>query len=266
MDYVIIASLSIFLLLVFLISPRQSRERFAPFLEWDYAHRGLHDNTGSAPENSLLAIQLAVEKGYGIEFDVRLSKDKQVVVFHDSNLQRTSGNPQMIEQLTYQELRHHYLFSSEENIPLLEHVLKQVNGVVPLIIELKSENTAVSELCQRVAKQLKNYSGYFLIESFNPLVIAYFKKHYPQYLRGQLSGGLNLKKGFVYFLVRNLLTNFLTRPDFIAYEEAYQKNLILHLLGKVFQTPLIVYTVKNKDSYKKNQELFDLQIFEGFEP
>ena len=56
-----------------------------------YAHRGLHDD--EKPENSLAAYKAALDKGYGIEFDVHLLKDGSLAVMHDSDLKRTTGRP-----------------------------------------------------------------------------------------------------------------------------------------------------------------------------
>lgn len=257
--------LALVLLIFYLLAPRRKVVDFQPFLNWDYAHRGLHDNAGPAPENSLFAIQLAVEKGYGIEFDIRLSKDGQLVVFHDTNLKRTSGISKNIEDLTYEELLGYRLFASQEGVPLLSQVLSEVAGRVPLIVELKSESMEVADLCQRTIAELDAYEGLFMVESFNPLVVAYFRKHRPNYIRGQLSGNLGGKRGIYYSAVRHLLSNVLARPDFVAYDHRYQGNLSLRLMKSVFGIPLVCYTVKTPEEYEKNKDLFDLQIFEGFE-
>lgn len=261
-------SILVFLLGLFfyLLAPRRKVVDFEPFLNWDYAHRGFHDNAGPAPENSLLAIQLAVEKGYGIEFDIRLTKDGQLVVFHDETLKRTSGIDQNIEELTYEELLSFSLFASKERIPLLSQILSTVAGRVPLIVELKSESMEVADLCRRTIAELDTYEGLFMVESFNPLVVAYFRKHRPNYFRGQLSGNLEGKKGVSYTVVRHLLSNVIARPDFVAYDHLYQDNLSLRLMKVIFGIPLICYTVKNPQEYEKNRSMFDLQIFEGFEP
>ncbi|HEM3726246.1 TPA: hypothetical protein U1D16_001659 [Streptococcus suis] len=253
-------------LFFYLLAPRRKVVDFQPFLNWDYAHRGFHDNAGPAPENSLLAIQLAVEKGYGIEFDIRLSKDGQLVVFHDETLKRTSGIDRNIEELTYEELLAYSLFNSQERIPLLSQVLSEVAGRVPLIVELKSEGMDVADLCRRTIAELDVYEGLFMVESFNPLVVAYFRKHRPTYIRGQLSGNLGDRKGIIYIAVRYLLSNVLARPDFVAYDHLYQNNLSLQLLKSVFGIPLVCYTVKSPEEYEKNKSMFDLQIFEGFDP
>ena len=66
---------------------------------------GSADMTGPiAPENSLAAFAAACEAGYGIELDVQLTLDGQVVVVHDADLLRVAGDPRRIEDLTYDEL------------------------------------------------------------------------------------------------------------------------------------------------------------------
>ena len=68
---------------LFMLAPgRASRRQKAPFLDRNFAHRGLHTPNKTVPENSLEAFRLAAENGYGVELDVQLSKDGRVVVFH----------------------------------------------------------------------------------------------------------------------------------------------------------------------------------------
>lgn len=66
----------------FLLAPRLSgRKRVHPFLGVKWAHRGLHDKKRGIPENSFPAFRAAIEAGDGIELDVHLTKDGQLVVF-----------------------------------------------------------------------------------------------------------------------------------------------------------------------------------------
>ena len=77
---------------LFLLAPgRATKRQKAPFMGRNFAHRGLHSRDMSVPENSLEAFRLAAKAGYGIELDVQLSKDGQVVVFHDDTLDRVCG-------------------------------------------------------------------------------------------------------------------------------------------------------------------------------
>ena len=66
------------------------------------AHRGLHGN--GIPENSVPAFLKAIEAGYAIETDVRLSKDGVPVVFHDDTLVRMTGRNGRVESLTAEQL------------------------------------------------------------------------------------------------------------------------------------------------------------------
>lgn len=155
------------LYLLMIMPAMLGRPDMEPFKRWLYAHRGLHDNSSDAPENSLRAFKRAVEAGYGIELDIQLSKDKKPVVFHDFTLERICGRPGKVCDYTYEELRRFKLCDSDEGIPSFADVLKLVDGRVPLIVELKIEHTDLS-LCPIADKLLRQYSGRYCIESFHP--------------------------------------------------------------------------------------------------
>ena len=89
----------------FAIAPAKAdKAKKAPFLGRYYAHRGLHNTDGSAPENSLPAFRLAAEHGYGIELDVHITKDDRIIVFHDDDLLRMCGVDAKTEDFTFAEL------------------------------------------------------------------------------------------------------------------------------------------------------------------
>ena len=91
---VIIVLISLWLLYLLAIMPRLSHQKARKdFLGVYYAHRGLHDNGSTAPENSLEAFKEAVKEGYGIELDVQISQDGIPVVFHDFTLERSCKKP-----------------------------------------------------------------------------------------------------------------------------------------------------------------------------
>ena len=91
---------------VFLAAPgRAGKAQKAPFLGWNFAHRGLHRADKSVPENSLEAFRLAEEAGYGVELDVQLSQDGQVVVFHDDTLDRVCSVHGRVDAFSFEELQ-----------------------------------------------------------------------------------------------------------------------------------------------------------------
>ena len=206
---------------VMLAPGRASRSQKAPFMGLNCAHRGLHSKDKSVPENSLEAFRLAAEAGYGIELDVQLSKDGQVVVFHDDTLNRVCGMDARVDELDYEELKKLSLCGSEYTIPLFTEVLKLVDGRSNLIVELKGGRRN-NELCEKTRNILDYYDGIFCVESFHPGIVRWFKKNAPDYLRGQLAmPEKDYAEGVspvLRFLLAHGFTNLIARPHFIAYK------------------------------------------------
>lgn len=257
-------------LYLLIIMPRQRHNPESDkFDGWFYAHRGLHDNQTKAPENSLEAFWLAVDNHYGIELDVQLTKDGIPVIHHDYSLLRSCGVDRKVSELTYDELTSYHLFETQEKIPTLEEVLAIVHGTVPLIIELKIPWDA-KPLCEKVSKILTGYHGLYCIESFNPFGLIWYKKHDPEIVRGQLSTDFVKEKvegsKVQYFMLKHLLMNFLTKPDFIAYHHVYRKGLSFTLCRKLYRTKVVAWTIQSQEELDDNRNYFDLFIFENFMP
>ena len=131
------------------------------------AHRGLHNEIYT--ENGLKAFKNALDNNLAIELDIHLTKDKKLVVCHDSNLKRTTNKEGIIEELTLEEIENNYTLLDGGKIPTLEDVLSLVNEQVPLVIELKVENKNYKELGDitriELGKHIKNKKMYLNINS-----------------------------------------------------------------------------------------------------
>lgn len=232
-----------------------------------YAHRGLHDNIAGVPENTLAAFQRAVDMGYGIELDVQLTKDGRVVTVHDYNLRRLCGVDACVDSFTYEELQELSVYGSGQKIPLFSDVLKLVNGRVPLIVELKYRSG--SRICEKTQDILNDYAGTYCIESFHPQVLYWYKNNYPAICRGQLSMNFQREEKNrepVYYVMRHLLTNFITRPDFIAYDCRAMRAVSKNLCRCLFGCPSVAWTVTCQAQLDACRPYFDYFIFEGFLP
>lgn len=253
------------------IMPRMfKRPDREPFIHVLYAHRGLHDNKTDAPENSMKAFEKAVEAGYGIELDIQLSRDHVPVIFHDFTLERVCGAEGKVCEYTYEELQQFRLCGSDEKIPRLVDVLRLVNGKVPLIIEFKVE-WQDSELCYAAELLLQNYEGVYCIESFNPLVLFWYRRNNRKVMRGQLSDAFGRNGGDeyhspLYCALENLLFNFLTKPDFIAYNHKFYKNRARCICRYVYGGLAAAWTIKSQEELDARREDFDLFIFDSFIP
>lgn len=210
-----------------LLAPgRASEAQIRTFTGRPYAHRGLYTKNQQVPENSLPAFRLAAEQGYAVELDVQLSADGEVVVFHDDTLNRACfpdrADPVRVDSLPWSALKALSLFSTDHRIPLFSEVLAAVGGRVPLLVELKT-GPRNRELCEKTAALLQTYEGPACIESFDPRIVAWFRRQEPDILRGQLAETPDRyvrdekRNPAVAFLLGNTLMNVLSRPQFIAH-------------------------------------------------
>lgn len=255
---------------LYCIAPASPRGDFSALRRYDYAHRGLHEKDLSVPENSLAGFRAAVKAGYGIELDLQLSKDKKVVVHHDRSLKRVCGADVSIGDLTYKQLREYRLHNTEERVPLFSEALAAVGGKTPLIIELKSYDP-IDILCPLVWEILKDYKGPYCIESFDPRIVAWFKKYHPHVLRGQLMAHFTgkepeFKSRIRAFFARNLWTNVVTRPHFEAYDLHARNNLSLRTACDKMKMQEASWTIRSAEEYRICKSAGALCIFEYIRP
>ena len=274
----LIASIIIFFVVlvavvyVFLIMPRVVDSADMDLLCTDYAHRGLHSS--SVPENSVPAFELARDAGYGIELDVQMSSDGQIFVFHDDSLKRMCGIDKKLTQASSDELSALFLAGSHERIPLFTDVLKLVDGRVPILIEIKHAPNEI-ELCKRLCVILDAYQGACAVQSFSPQILEYFKKYRPRFARGQLVTRLGKKQRkektapknpIVCFALTHMLTNVLSRPDFISIDGKMLGELAFVLSTKVFGSKAFVWTVRTESQYSVCRKKQLNAIFENIHP
>lgn len=253
-------ALCLLYLLVF-VRPKGKKPKNSKLL-CDYAHRGLHGN--GVPENSLLAFSLACQNGYGIELDVQLSSDGEVMVFHDYTLVRMTGCNGKLSDAPAKKLQALSLSGTDQTIPTLREVLTLVRGRVPLLVELKGENLNTA-LCQKVAELLSSYNGDYCIESFNPLLIKTIKKYLPDAYTGQLYTNVcrdKKKRALLHLALTAMAFNFIARPDFIAYNKKDRNCLPVKLATRFYKAPKFVWTIKTEEDLSLAHTLGEYPIFE----
>lgn len=154
-------------------------------------HRGA---SAVAPENTLAAFSRALEDGAdGIEFDVRLSRDRVPVVIHDANLKRTGQIDRLVSDLTASELQQYDVSSwfnprQTENkryagtVPTLAQVfelLQETNAL--LYLEMKSDAENAAELAEKVVDEIHKVRivDRVVVSSFELNAVALVKKNDP---------------------------------------------------------------------------------------
>lgn len=237
-----------------------------------FAHRGLHNALLEIPENSLPAFEAAAVKGFGIELDVHLSRDGIPIVFHDEELTRMTGAEGELKEYSLAELKALRLIPGAQEIPTLEETLALIAGRVPVLVEVKNYGQPVGPLEEGIADVVKNYVGPLAIQSFNPMSLKWFYRHYPHIVRGLIAYSFPVEevpmKATTRFLLKNLLFAPLCKPHYIAYEH---QDLARHRLRRLHRmrvrgTPVLVWTVRTHSHAVLALKRADNIIFEDFDP
>ena len=243
----------LFLIFCYLIHGKK-----ATFDKRPYSHRGFYTKDKNPPENTLAAFQRAIDHNYGIELDLQLSKDKEVFVFHDETLKRMLKDKRKFFELNSEEIKS--LDMHGHSIPSFKETLDLIKGQIPLIVELKS-HAEYKVLCEKTAALLDTYEGDYVIESFDPRIVYWFKKNRPNVRRGILIMNSKKYKSRIGGIILNsLILNVFMRPHFVALGKDVVDSNPSVLLYRYLKGQIVVWTILEKDSYRKE----DIVIFEHF--
>lgn len=254
--------LAIFLYLIF--PAIKKHEGLKEFKNRNIAHRGFHNKEKGIPENSLSAFCEAIAQDFAIETDIHITADGEVVVFHDNTLERMCFADIKTEDLTLSEIREYRLLGTDQRIPTLKEVLALVEGRVPLVIEFKCDKKSCDSLCSAANKILSEYKGVYVIKSFYPPVVAWYKKNNNSVCRGILASVYENKTTF-WQNISPFLFNFATRPHFVSYNYKYKKRFMF-LLQKFLGAETFGWTFRNKEDLENCKKDFGSYIFEEFNP
>ena len=156
------------------------------------AHRGDHSQ---APENTLQAFQRALEGGAdGIELDVRLTKDGQLVVFHDRTLDRTSNGHGPVNRCTFAEVRSLDVgaWCSPDYKGQIAPTLDEVFDILPhdflVNVEMKVIIGGMKLIAHRVTEVIRRHRRWAstLVASFNPVALYHLRRLEPRISRGYI--------------------------------------------------------------------------------
>ncbi len=248
-----------------MVAPTHQGKHLDKYKNKRFAHRGYHTDT--IPENSIAAFKEAKKLDLPVEFDVQFTKDGQVVVFHDSTLDRMCGVSGKVRDFTYEDLQQFRLNDTEEKIPLLSEVLDVLDGTL-ILLEMKYyDGLTDCRICEETCKIINGYKGDIIIESFSPFIVGWFKKNRPEMIRGQLAtdgAGKKDQSWFNRFMSKNLLLNVISRPHFVAYRYDHSFSLGLWVCKNIFKSLTFGWTPRSKAEMDKAMQEFDGAIGENF--
>lgn len=216
-----------------------------------FAHRGLHDDV--IQENTMEAFKEAVNKKIPIELDIHILKDKTLVVFHDKNLKRLYKKDIAIKSLDYKKLSK----LTDMKVPKLEDVLKQINGKVPVIVEIKKDSKKYT-LEKELVKLLDNYKGSFAVKSFNRRSMYWFKKHRNDYVRGLL---IHNRYYSIPDKMKLKMSILRIKPDFLSVNYSMLDKGFIKRYNKKMK--ILAWTIKSEEAFVDYKFLCDGLICEN---
>ena len=156
------------------------------------AHRG---DLSAAPENTLPALQRAWDAGAdGVELDVRVTRDGQLVVFHDRALDRTSDGHGLVNNFNLAEIRSLDVGSwfdpafKGETAPTLDEVFESLPRGYLINVEMKVVIKGMKQIAHLVAQAIRRHARWAstLVASFNPVALYYLRRLEPRISRGYI--------------------------------------------------------------------------------
>lgn len=213
-----------------------------------FAHRG---SAGTHPENTLAAFQEAIRVGAdGIEIDIQLTKDHELVVIHDHTLDRTTNGTGEVQSYTLAELKKFDAGSKfspefkEEKIPSFLEVLELIKGTnVELNVEIKNRAKHETGVEKKVVEDLEKagLTNKIIISSFNHQTLKKVKELRP-----------DLECAILYMKKMDTPWNYASQFGATAlhtYEKETEIDMIHEAQEKGF--PVRVFTVNDEEGMEK---------------
>ena len=234
------------------------------------AHRGLHDAKANRIENTLDAFRAAMTEDYAIECDLQRSADGEAMVFHDSTLDRLTDARGRLSARTAAALKKIEFKNAKTRMLSLGELLDDVQGRVPLMIEIKSQWNGDDQLARHAVELLAGYKGPHALMSFDPDIVAAVKHLSPAKVRGIVAdrGGAH-SWGRLPFARRLALRHLAhlerSDPHFISFDVEglpWPPVQALRAAGM----PVISWTIRSQAQADAARRFSDQITFEGFRP
>lgn len=213
------------------------------------AHRGIYDNI-KVPENSIKAFKKAIDLNYPFELDVQMTSDGEIVVFHDDNLKRLTGIDKNLSDCSYEEVKNLKLNNTFNHIPLFEDVLKLNNDKSLILIEIKSTKYR-KQIIDKIMNLLDGYSNY-IIQSFDPKIVKYIKKHYSDIVCGLLLHH-NYDNFFLNIILKSSFILRYSKCDFVSLSKKLLKNK--KYMRKIDGYEKCIWTIKSNEEMKLDNDI-----------
>lgn len=209
----------------------------------------------------------AIEAGYAVEIDLRLTADGGLIVCHDATLDRTTVATGPIIARTTDELRAIPLAHSDDTLSSLTDVLALTAGRAALFLEAKAPRGQEEQarMAAAITRALAGYGGAAAVMTADPDLLALLRRALPQTPLGIVAGGESRRASLVNRFGRDMLLHTpRTHPDFVAYYGPALPNFAVAMRRR--KRPVLAWTVRSRQEADRLSRDCDQIIFENFRP
>ncbi len=235
-----------------------------------FAHRGFGDH---APDNSLYAVERALEAGMdGVDVDGQLTRDGEVVIFHDLSVDRLTSDTGRVQQKTLKEMLALDLGPKYDPpvrgapVRTFEDFVRTVKGRGILMVELKVPGMKPTGMEERAVEIIRKHAAHqdVVLSSFNPVVLYRLKRLDPQVRTALIFMDTNwnpelvaeIKPGDLVNLPWPLRQEFIrravrkiVRPDLLSINHEVEEAVIERLIGKGW--PSFIWTPDEEEDIRR---------------
>lgn len=221
------------------------------------AHRGFRSVNG---ENRMIDFTNTLKTCTAVEFDIRLTKDEKVIIFHDNDFKRIGKENKEVINLTYQTIKNLTFFKNNpEFLPplLIDDFAKNLANKYQVInVEIKetSNREYSSKELAIIFAEIKKLASYteaeIIVSTFNQILLDEIKQRI----------ALPIKKGYLFNKKRNFNESYAERFDYLhpAISIALNQKMITKL--KTLNKPLNIWTFKTNKQAEKINQIYQTQV------
>jgi len=238
------------------------------------AHRGLHNKAKRLIENTATAFLAAIEKGYGIECDLRSAAGGTPMVFHDATLDRLVEASGPIAFWSAARLARVRYKKQPTSILSFAELLHLVRGRVPLLVEVKNSRPLRKKYLENIASEAGAYRGPIALMSFDRTILKTLNELAPTEPRGWVVGSHQLRtrwwvatrKRGKPAAVSALLNAAPPGLSFLAVDVKLLPAAAAWRAHGPTKLPLFSWTIRTPSERALAARWADAPIFEGYEP
>ncbi|ATZ17395.1 glycerophosphoryl diester phosphodiesterase [Williamsoniiplasma luminosum] len=222
------------------------------------AHRGFRSPKG---ENRMVDFIQALKICKAVEFDIRLTKDKRIIIFHDHHLRRIGHENTTIRKITYQDLCNLEFFQKNKDYlpPLfIEDFIAKISDQYKMInVEVKPDRYSVQEF-----KQLKTALDILRSTTKAEIVVSSFSVNVLKWIT--TLDAKNFKKGYLFEKPSEINWDLIKKFDYVhPYVGTVLQKRNQVLFAKI-NLPMNIWTFKENITVDKVKKLYDSKMIHAY--